>query len=94
MKIKKLCNQQYEILSKDNDIYITRHKNPGTDIYIYFISIWEFDLNGQLIEDECFDELDETGDDAAFYFEQLVDYFRNHYRPSKGLESAGKVLGL
>ena len=58
MKIKKLCNQQYEILSKDNDIYITRHKNPGTDIYIYFISIWEFDLNGQLIEDECFDELD------------------------------------
>ncbi len=43
---------------------------------------------------ECFDELDETGDDAAFYFEQLVDYFRNHYRPSKGLESAGKVLGL
>ena len=43
---------------------------------------------------ECFDELDETGDDAAFYFEQLVDYFWNHYRPSKGLESAGKVLGL
>ena len=43
---------------------------------------------------ECFDELDETGDDAAVYFEQLVDYFRNHYRPSKGLESAGKVLGL
>ncbi len=43
---------------------------------------------------ECHDELDETGDDAAFYFEQLVDYFRNHYKPSKGLESAGKVLGL
>ena len=43
---------------------------------------------------ECFDELDETGDDAAFYFEQLVDYFRNHYKPSKGLESAVRVLGL
>ena len=43
---------------------------------------------------ESIHELDQTGLDAAFYFEQLVDYFRNHYRPSKGLESAGKVLGL
>ena len=26
---------------------------------------------------ECFDELDETGDDAAFYFEQLVEHINN-----------------
>lgn len=32
--------------------------------------------------------------DDPYYFEQLVDYFKNHYRSSKGLESASRVLGL
>jgi len=29
-----------------------------------------------------------------FYFEQIVDYLKNHYKSSKGLESPAKVLGL
>ena len=32
--------------------------------------------------------------DARFYFEQCADYFKNHYNPKRGLESASKVLGL
>ena len=37
---------------------------------------------------------DETEGDVSFYMEQLEDYFRNRYKPSKGLESAVRVLGL
>jgi len=33
-------------------------------------------------------------EDAKFYFEQMVDYFKNHYNQKRGLESASKVLGL
>ena len=33
-------------------------------------------------------------EDAKFYFEQMVDYFKNHYNSKRGLESATKVLGL
>ena len=33
-------------------------------------------------------------EDAKFYFEQMVDYFKNHYNQKRGLESATKVLGL
>jgi hypothetical protein len=32
--------------------------------------------------------------EEPFYFEQLADYFRNHYSPKKGLDSPIKVLGL
>jgi len=37
---------------------------------------------------------EETEGDVSFYMEQLEDYFRNRYKPSKGLESAVRVLGL
>ena len=37
---------------------------------------------------------DETEGDVSFYMEQLEDYFRNRYKPSKGLDTPGKVLGL
>ena len=37
---------------------------------------------------------DETEGDVSFYMEQLEDYFRNRYKPSKGLDSAVRVLGL
>ena len=37
---------------------------------------------------------DETEGDVSFYMEQLEDYFRNRYKPSKGLESDVRVLGL
>ena len=40
------------------------------------------------------DAADQTEGDVSFYMEQLVDYFRNHYKPSKGLDTPGKVLGL
>ena len=33
-------------------------------------------------------------EDAKFYFEQMVDYFKNHYNDKRGLESATRVLGL
>ena len=33
-------------------------------------------------------------EDAKFYFEQMVDYFKNHYHDKRGLESASRVLGL
>jgi len=33
-------------------------------------------------------------EDAKFYFEQLVDYFKNHYNQKRGLDSASRVLGL
>ena len=33
-------------------------------------------------------------EDAKFYFEQMVDYFKNHYNDKRGLESASRVLGL
>jgi hypothetical protein len=33
-------------------------------------------------------------EDAKFYFDQMVDYFSNHYNQKRGLDSASKVLGL
>ena len=33
-------------------------------------------------------------EDAKFYFEQMVDYLKNHYNDKRGLESASRVLGL
>jgi hypothetical protein len=36
----------------------------------------------------------ETEGDTSFYFEQVVDYFQNQYRPGKGVDSASCVLGL
>ena len=33
-------------------------------------------------------------EDAKFYFEQMVDYFKNHYNDKRGLESGTRVLGL
>ena len=33
-------------------------------------------------------------ENSKYYFEQLVDYFKNHYNSKRGLESATKVLGL
>jgi len=33
-------------------------------------------------------------EDAKFYFEQMVDYFKNHYNQKRGLDSAARVLGL
>lgn len=33
-------------------------------------------------------------DDARFYFEQMIDYFRNDYSPRKGLATAARILGL
>ena len=36
----------------------------------------------------------ETEGDTSFYFEQVVDYFQNQYRPGKGVDSAARVLGL
>jgi hypothetical protein len=45
--------------------------------------------------DECKNALEHQGEpDSAFYFEQMSDYFRSHYSPSKGLEPPSKVLGL
>jgi|TARA_R110002073_G_scaffold1678_1_gene11778 hypothetical protein len=35
-----------------------------------------------------------TEGDVSFYMEQLEDYFRDRYKPSKGLDSAIRVLGL
>ena len=33
-------------------------------------------------------------EDAKFYFDQMVDYFSNHYNQKRGLDSASKILGL
>ena len=33
-------------------------------------------------------------EDDKFYFDQMVDYFSNHYNQKRGLDSASKVLGL
>ncbi len=43
-----------------------------------------------------FEEASREVDDenSKFYFEQLVDYFKNHYNQKRGLESAARVLGL
>ena len=54
----------------------------STNVLISF-----FDECKEILEREC-----ET--DSAFYFEQLSDYFRAHYSPSKGLERPSKVLGV
>ena len=35
-----------------------------------------------------------TDGDVSFYFEQVADYFREHYSPKKGLDTAERVLGL
>lgn len=37
---------------------------------------------------------DLTDGDTSFYMEQLETYFRDRYKPSKGLESPVRVLGL
>ena len=43
----------------------------------------------------CEDAASEVEDEnSKFYFEQMIDYFKNHYSPKRGLESASKVLGL
>ena len=52
------------------------------------------DSNSSLIEVDTEEAKDETEGDVSFYMEQLEDYFRNRYKPSKGLESAVRVLGL
>ena len=45
--------------------------------------------------DECKNTLERQGEsESAFYFEQMSDYFRSQYSPSKGLETPSKVLGL
>lgn len=33
-------------------------------------------------------------EDAAFYFEQMRDYFMKDYQPYKGIDNIEKVLGL
>ena len=33
-------------------------------------------------------------EDSNFYFNQMADYFQNHYNQKRGLDSATKVLGL
>tara|TARA_R100001377_G_scaffold51037_2_gene29822 strand:- start:4327 stop:4548 length:222 start_codon:yes stop_codon:yes gene_type:complete len=33
-------------------------------------------------------------EDSKFYFNQMVDYFENHYNQKRGLDSASKILGL
>jgi hypothetical protein len=33
-------------------------------------------------------------EDSKFYFDQMADYFQNHYNQKRGLDSATKVLGL
>jgi hypothetical protein len=42
--------------------------------------------------EEASKEIPEEG--SKFYFDQMVDYFENHYNQKRGLDSATKVLGL
>jgi len=37
---------------------------------------------------------DRGEEDAAFYFEQMRDYFMKDYEPYKGIDRIEKVLGL
>ena len=34
-----------------------------------------------------------TDGDVSFYFEQVADYFREHYSPKKGLDTSERELG-
>tara|TARA_R100000008_G_C3526473_1_gene136856 strand:- start:565 stop:783 length:219 start_codon:yes stop_codon:yes gene_type:complete len=52
-------------------------------------------LSVKRLIDFCEDAAREVPEeDAKFYFEQMVDYFKNHYHDKRGLESASRVLGL
>ena len=61
MKIKKLCKTQYEIITKTDQIYITKEKNPGYNyrgLYLYFIDVFS-NTNASIIptDVEVFNEL-------------------------------------
>tara|TARA_R100000781_G_C4041028_1_gene113968 strand:+ start:33 stop:302 length:270 start_codon:yes stop_codon:yes gene_type:complete len=62
MKIKKLTNTEYEIETKEDLIYVSKERNPGTkDLYVYFIDVFlnDNDKNSKVQWGENFDDLDE-----------------------------------
>lgn len=43
----------------------------------------------------CVEQLESVGqDDAAFYFEQVLTYLQDDWKPGKSFEEAHRVLGL
>ena len=69
MKIKKLSKTSYEIETKEDLIYITKEKNPGTeDLYLYFIDIFSNEEDSKIQWGENFDD-----------FDNVIDYIQDNF---------------
>ena len=68
MNIKKLDKNQYEIITKNDIIYISKEQNPNTELYLYFVDVFEHN-NKNAYDNEIFDEL-----------WKAVEYLINNYQ--------------
>ena len=79
MKIKKLDKNQYEIISKNDIIYISKEQNPNTKLYLYFVDVFEHN-NKNAYDNEIFDDLIKA-----------VDYIKNNYEIPKTITKQIKL---
>ena len=79
MKIKKLDKNQYEIISKNDIIYISKEQNPNTKLYLYFVDVFEHN-NKNAYDNEIFDDLIKA-----------VIYIQNNYEIPKTITKQIKL---
>ena len=86
MEIKRLNEMSYEIQTKEDLIYISKEKNPGTkeaigkELYLYFIDVfelqwcWELKVSREPYESENFNE-----------YSELIEYLENNFNIPKSI---------
>ena len=79
MKIKKLDKNQYEIISKNDIIYISKEQNPNTKLHLYFVDVFEHN-NKNAYDNEIFDDLIKA-----------VIYIQNNYEIPKTITKQIKL---
>ena len=79
MNIKKLDKNQYEIITKNDIIYISKEQNPNTELYLYFVYVFEHN-NKNAYDNEIFDDLIKA-----------VIYIQNNYEIPKSITKQIKI---
>ncbi len=79
MNIKKLDKNQYEIITKNDIIYISKEQNPNTELYLYFVDVFEHN-NKNAYDNEIFDDLIKA-----------VIYIQNNYEIPKSITKQIKI---
>ena len=96
MKLNKLENNNYEIINDDYVIYISKEQNPNTELYLYFVDVFEHN-NKNAVDSYLFLSLllNRTFDDNEIFDDlySAIEYIENNFEIPKTITKQIKFKG-